>query len=285
MGNNILLVIRKYLNSLPQSEKKIAGTILNDPASVIHMSATQLAFKAESSSAAVIRFCHSIGLKGFTELKLKLSADSHGIRENLYTEISPKENLDQIKKKMVLNVSHVFNETNQILDSELIATATKIFNEAYSIYVYGLGASHIVALDFQQKLSRIGKEVICSQDQHMLVTSMSVSEKSVLLAISNSGEKMESIALTKTAKALGLKTVSLTRDTKNRLSLTADVALKTANTQEAPLRSGATISLLTQLYAIDLLFYDYAVKHYDITVEKLEKSKEAIQLLKDHYET
>lgn len=78
------------------------------------------------------------------------------------------------------------------------------------------------------------------------------------------------------AKELGLHTVSLTSNTENALSLEADVALKTAFAHEAPLRSGATISLLTQMYAVDILFYDYASKHYDLTVSNLEKSKTAI---------
>lgn len=83
----------------------------------------------------------------------------------------------------------------------------------------------------------------------------------------------------KIATNLGMRTVSLTEETDNSLSRFATISLKTANTNEAPLRSGATASLLTQLYAIDLLFYDYATKNYNTTLENLEKSKDAIQQL------
>ena len=83
----------------------------------------------------------------------------------------------------------------------------------------------------------------------------------------------------KTAKKLGIKTISLTKETTNTLSQLADISLKTANSHEAPLRSGATVSLLAQMYAVDLLFYDFATKYYDTTIENLEKSKEAIRSL------
>lgn len=138
-------------------------------------------------------------------------------------------------------------------------------------------------MDLQQKFSRLGKSVFCSQDQHLLATSMSVATKNaVFFAVSNSGGKQEVIALMTIAKNLGIKTISLTKDTNNSLSQIADISLKTANTHEAPLRSGATASLLAQMYAIDLLFYDFATKNYQKTIENLEKSKNAILSL-THY--
>lgn len=277
MQNNVLLIIREKLAALPQSEKKIAETILKDPVMVIQMSVTELAAEAGSSSAAVIRFCRSIGVKGFTELKLQLSADSQGIKDNLYTDILSEENLEQVKKKMLINTNHLFKETNNVLDTKQIERVSELLHESSVIYLYGLGASHIVASDIQQKFSRMGKMVVCSLDQHLLVTSMAVAGKNaVFFGVSNSGEKKEVLALMIMAKELGLHTVSLTSNTENALSLEADVALKTAFAHEAPLRSGATISLLTQMYAVDILFYDYASKHYDLTVSNLEKSKTAI---------
>lgn len=280
MQRNLLFLIQEQLNELPKSEKKIAETILEDPAAVIQMNATSLASKAGSSSAAVIRFCHSIGLAGFTQLKLILSADSQNIKEKLYTEIQPDEDLDQIKKKFLLQTHHAFKETNHSLSSKNISEVSNWINGCSEIYTYGLGASHLVAMDLQQKFSRLGKTVICSQDQHLLATSMSVAKKkSLFFAVSNSGEKQEVIALMKIATNLGMRTVSLTEETDNSLSRFATISLKTANTNEAPLRSGATASLLTQLYAIDLLFYDYATKNYNTTLENLEKSKDAIQQL------
>lgn len=285
MLNNVLLNIKEKKDSLPLSEKKIAELILQEPASIINMNSSSLAQKSGSSPAAVIRFCHSIGLKGFVDLKLQLSADLQGINDNLYTEIVPGEELAKIKKKLLVNTNHVFKETNNTLADEVVSKATKLFYTSSVIYPFGLGASSIVAEDFQQKFSRIGKKVIFIQDQHALATSLAVSNSDALfLGISNGGEKGEVLALTKMAKSFGLKTISLTRNTKNTLSLTSDVALKTAFAQEPPLRSGATISLLTQMYAVDILFYAYVTHYYESSLENLEKSKEAISQLYQQYD-
>lgn len=139
MQSNLLFLIQEQLSELPESEKKIAKKILEDPTAVIQMSASSLAKKADSSSAAVIRFCHSIGLAGFTQLKLNLSADSQSIQEKLYTEIQPDEDLEQIKKKFLLQTHHVFKETNQCLSSKDVSKASSWFNESLIIYTYGLG--------------------------------------------------------------------------------------------------------------------------------------------------
>lgn len=286
MLNNILLNIKEKMAQLPLSEKKIAEVILREPASIINMNSSLLAKKAGSSSAAVIRFCHSIGLKGFVELKLQLSADLQGINDNLYTDIMPGEELGKIKMKLLVNTNHVFKETNNTLADEVVANATKLFYDSSVIYPFGLGASSIVAEDFQQKFSRIGKKVIFIQDQHVLATSLAASDpKALFLGISNGGEKGEILALTKMAKSFGIKTVSLTRNTANALSREADLALKTAVAQEPPLRSGATISLLTQMYAIDILFYAYVTNYYESSLENLEKSKEAISHLYQRYDS
>lgn len=278
MSENILLRIKEKLPSLPQSEKKIAAVILMDPAAVINLNASQLAEKAHSSSAAVIRLCRSLGIKGFVDLRLQLSADSQNIQENVYTDIQPGEDLEQIKKKLLINTGHVFSETNQVLDAESVKKAVNILHHSSVIYAYGLGASYIVAQDFQQKFSRIGKVVICSQDQHFLATSLVVADKdAVFIGFSNSGEKKEVIALLQIAKNTGLKTISLTQPTSNTLAQESDIALKTALSREAPLRSGATISLLMQMYALDILFFAYAAHDYEASLKNIEISKAAIQ--------
>ena len=285
MLNNILLQIKEKKAFLPLSEKKIAEVILKDPVSVINMNSSLLAKKAGSSSAAVIRFCRSIGLKGFVDLKLQLSADLQGINDNVYTDIVPGEDLEQIKKKFLVNTHHVFKETNHTLDSEAVSQATKLFYESSVIYPFGVGASGIVAEDFQQKFSRIGKKVIVLQDQHVLATALAVADdRALFLGISNGGEKSEVLALTKMAKEFGVQTISLTRNTENTLSTLADVPLKTAFAQEPPLRSGATVSLLAQMYAIDILFYAYVTNYYQASIQKLEKSKEAIDHLYQQYD-
>lgn len=285
MARNILQTINEMLQDLPKSEQKIGQLVLERPKDVIQMNATDLAKAAKSSPAGVIRFCHSIGISGFTALKLALSAQTSQ-RGNLnYTDIDADESLDTIKEKLATNASVVFADTNVTLVNQDIDQVTDWIMASPMVFLYGLGASNIVAQDFRQKFTRIGKQIMVTQDQHELVAAMAIAPKNALyLGISNSGEKYEGTVMMNMAKELGLKTVSLTKAGDNTLAKAADIALHTADTKEALLRSGATISLLAQLYAIDLLFFSYMTKNYDTHVQNLALSKEATNALEGFYE-
>lgn len=285
MQQNILIKIQQQMENLPHSERKIAEIVTTQPLEIINMSAAELAEEANSSPAAVIRFCRSIGLKGFIELKLMLSAVSNDLEERIYTDILPDESLDQIKKKLLWHTSFTFEKTNESLVNERLEAAVNLIVNSPTIYVYGLGASYLVAMDLKQKLTRIGKAVICSQDQHELAAIMAVAQKdSVYFGISNSGEKKEGLVIMDVAKKWGLHTIALTKDTDNRLSRLADISLQTADTNEAPLRSGATTSLLSQMYAIDVLFYHFMTKRYQENVQNLGASRKATDDLNIYYE-
>ncbi|MEK4143248.1 hypothetical protein [Paenibacillus sp. FSL L8-0333] len=48
-----------------QNQRKVAEYILANAKEVLHMTIHELATKAEASSAAVVRFCRSLGIDGF----------------------------------------------------------------------------------------------------------------------------------------------------------------------------------------------------------------------------
>lgn len=286
MARNVLQIINETLQDLPRSEQKIGQFILEKPKDVIQMNATDLAKAAKSSPAGVIRFCHSIGMRGFTALKLALSAQTSQSGNLNYTDIDPDESLDRIKEKLATNASVVFADTNITLVNQDIDQVTEWIMASPIVFLYGLGASNIVAEDFRQKFTRIGKQIMVTQDQHELAAAMAIAPKNALyIGISNSGEKYEGTVMMNMAKELGLKTVSLTKAGDNTLAKASDIGLQTADTKEALLRSGATISLLAQLYAIDLLFFSYLTKNYDTHVQNLALSKEATNVLEGFYET
>lgn len=276
MAQTLLMTIKSLLPSLPVSERKIGELILKKPTEIIQMSATKLATEAGSSSAAVIRFCNSIGVNGFTEFKIQLSAQSAQIDTGLLTDIAPNEALEDIKKKLLFNTNFFFEKTNEVLEDEAIDQVVDLIAQAPSMFIHGLGASFLVASDIKQKFNRIGKQVFCTQDAHESSALMAIAEAgSVYIGISNSGDKGEGLLLMKLAKSLGLNTVSLTKDSLNPLRELAAIGLTTADTQEAPLRSGATLSLLSQMYAVDIIFYHFMAKNYQHNLTFLNKSRQA----------
>lgn len=274
--------IELVLNELPESEKKVAEYILANAKEVMHMTIHDLATKAEASSAAVVRFCRSLGIEGFPALKIRLSAEIENTPHVGYFDVESNESVHSIIDKMLSNTILTFQNTASQLDAQSIEQAVSLLQQAEVIYVYGLGASFIIAEDAAQKWLRLGKNVYAISDRHLLAATMATkSENAVFWGISYSGETREVIQLLKRAKEQGIKTMSLTRPGNNKLAQLADVSLFTSRAPEAQLRSAATSSRFAQLFVLDIVFSAYASAQHDFTVEQLAKTRKMIEILND----
>lgn len=70
--------IKRLYCSLTVAERKVATYVIESPQKVTELTVHQLAEKCEVASSAVIRFCKSIQLQGFSDLKLELAREWEG---------------------------------------------------------------------------------------------------------------------------------------------------------------------------------------------------------------
>lgn len=144
------------MNCLNQ-KKKVAEYILANAKEVMHMSIHELAAEADASSAAVVRFCRSIGIDGFPALKIRLSAEVENTPHVGYFDVESNESVHSIIEKMLSNTILTFQNTASQLDAQSIEQAVNTLQQAEVIYVYGIGASFIIAEDAAQKWLRLAK--------------------------------------------------------------------------------------------------------------------------------
>lgn len=281
MNYNIIYIMKEKLNTLSNSEKKLANWIIEYPEQVIKMTVTDLSKEASSSPATIVRLCHSLGLEGFTDLKLQLSKNLPQIRENLHTDIIKDEDVHQIKKKLKFNLNNSFEETFNLLSDDALNKAVDLIEASTNIFTFGIGASGLVSEDLYQKFSRVGKNVFFTKDYHLMSTSLiSNSSTSVFIAISNSGEKQEVIHLARIAKNQKMSVVVITSSLDSSLACLSDVLLLTSKASEAPIRSSATNSMMVQLFAADIVFSTYASRNYEETLNKLNVSRKIVETLR-----
>jgi DNA-binding MurR/RpiR family transcriptional regulator len=276
---SVLFTIHNRLENFSKAEQKIGRYILDHTNAVIKMSTAELAAATGVSTATVARFGKTlIPDGGYPALKLRLSAEST-VDQTLYDEINPKDSLDAIKSKLALRITHTIDETNRSLDDAALQAASQLIADKASVYVYGLGASNVVATDFEQKFIRIGKAVIHSQDPHLLAVGMTTRRQNVvLLLISNSGEKSESIRLANLAHSINIPVIVLSRNATSTLGKLADIILINDDSEEnQTARAAATTSLMAQLYVVDLLYYTFITNDYERHIKQLVASREAIK--------
>lgn len=271
---NILGLLMSMLEELPRAEKRIAEKILKSPEEIIHMTASDLGKAAGSSAATVIRLSKRLKIASFTELKIFISREINSETREVYSDIDADESVKDIMKKLHWNSSLAMKDTVSMLDEDMIVEASDIIRDATVIYTFGIGASWLVAENIAQKWSRIGKTCIPVNDAHVLLAAMASTEKdAVFIGISNSGETHEVIKLIDMANNLGHKTISITRFGSNTISKNSDIALQHVRSNEIELRSATTSSLHAQFLVVDILFYVYASRNIDKTLDKIYDSR------------
>ena len=279
-----LVMLTEMLAKLPPSERKIAAYMLENPREAISMTASELGQKSSTSSAAVIRLCKSLDLKGLQELKLRIAGDLQKEKPQEFRDIEPNESKYSIIEKMTLNSIHTIRETAELLSSDELSKVVEALQNARSIHFFGVGASSIIAMDAQQKFLRINKNATAFSDVHMAATIVANAEENdVVVGISFSGKTFEVAKILELANRRGAKTISLTKYGSSLVSEQADMRLYTSATREPAFRSGATSSRIAQLHAIDIIFMCLASSQYEETITHIDETRDAIELLSKKY--
>lgn len=274
---SLIFSIKQKLPELTKTEQKIAHYVIDNPVKVISMSVQELVSAIPTSSASIVRFAKIFCPNGFADFKLKLSAESE-LNQKIYDELDPKDSIDDLKDKLSFRINQTLIRTNSILDDASLTQAIQILSQKETIVSFGIGASHLVAEDFQQKFFRIGKTVITNNDVHVISTILlAKKEQAAVLIVSNSGETKEAINLARLAKQNKIPIIVLTHKNESVLAKMSDVVLiHDDSTENSSLRSAATTSLIAQFYAIDLLYYSYFKLDFSKHVKEIISSQKFI---------
>jgi len=74
LGNNIIIRLREAKVTMTSVERQVAEYVEAHLSSVPSLSVKQLAQASRTSEASVIRFCKSVGCRGYREFALALSS-------------------------------------------------------------------------------------------------------------------------------------------------------------------------------------------------------------------
>jgi len=276
-----IMMIKNVVEDLPDSEKKIANFILNNPHKAVSLTVAELGEMSETSSSAVIRLCKSLGLRGYQELKMRVIGDINFHNDTSYTDIKKNDTIKSLIQSIRNNAVKSIDETMHILDEETIATCVNLMNKADAMVFYGMGASFIAAKDAQQKFLRINKVSYAFEDTHLTATMIAnLKPNDLVIGISASGETQETIKLIDLANSRNINTIGITKYGKSTLGKISKISVCIPSSIETPFRSAATSSRMSQLYIIDVLFMCFATSSYDTTMEYLENTVDAISYFK-----
>lgn len=277
-NQDMFSLIHSRYNSFTNTEKKVADYILENMKEVIYMSITDLAEACEVGESSVFRFCKTMKLKGYQEFKIELA---HSISlddelPQLSSIITMQDSLEELSSKILTSNIQALTETYNLLSKKDLTTAVDWFIDAQKIHFFGVGTSGITAMEAKSKFMRITNKTEFSIDSHLQIMSASLlTDKDVAVLISYSGSTKDTIQVAKIAKERGAKLIVITRFTKSPLTNYADITLL-CGANEGPLQGGSLSAKLSQLYLLDLLFFEFFKRTDKESVKNRELTANAV---------
>ncbi len=248
----ILKEIASARSSLRKSEIKVADFVLAEPEQVMHMRIVDLAQEAQVSEPTIVRFCRAIGCNGFQEFKVRIAQET-AVANNLgQFAIAEDDSIDDICTKIAdTTIQRLYQVKSQLLPTQ-VADAAQAMSSAMRVEFYGFGASGAVATDAQHKFFRLQVATAAYSDPHMQsMSAVTLGDKDVVVAISQSGRTLDLMHSIKLAQKHGAVVVSLAPQN-TPVSNAADLPIH-INIEEDTDQFTPMTSRIAHLMVIDML--------------------------------
>ncbi len=255
MEGSVINQICASMDSFFDTEKKIGDYIVRNPKKVVDMTVGELAKECGVSEASVSRFCKRIELKGFHHLKISLARELVDAKDD--GEISGHISVDDMEgslRGILSNKMEELRQTVAMIDSEELKKILDVINIADTVLMAAVGNTIPVAMDGAYKLNQIGIRAMSTPIwETELGYSYNLTDKDVVVAISNSGESTGVIQILEAAKSRGAVAISITNNARSSVAELSTYHITTA-TREKLFLDGYCFSRVSATMVIEIIY-------------------------------
>lgn len=277
----ILSLIRNRYPQLTVVEKRIASFVLDSPKSTVHMTAKELASACDTAPSAIIRFCRSLSLEGFSEFKLALAQELGKERTGAdLPAFGRDDDTETVFRKVFQSGIHTLRDTLEMMDFEQIKAIASHLHTAKRIFFFGVGTSSVIATDAQYRFSQLGlSAVACTDLLFMQVAATNLQKGDVAVGISHSGRTQATVDAIRAAKRQGARTVAITSFSDSPLYRECDAAVAVFSDEDNyPVE--AVSARVAHTCIIDAFMMTLATKSYDSFASHVEARNEILQKIR-----
>ncbi|MDR7394478.1 MAG: MurR/RpiR family transcriptional regulator, partial [Armatimonadota bacterium] len=94
------LRLRELASSLAEAERRVADYVVREGRRVPALSITELAERCGVSEATVVRVCKRLGLRGYQELRIRLSAELAAEQPQIVGEVRRGDGVEEACRKL-----------------------------------------------------------------------------------------------------------------------------------------------------------------------------------------
>jgi len=249
-----LIRLRGVYPSLKTALQKVANLILRQPEMAIYASVNEVAAAAQVSEATVMRFCRTLGFKGFQDFKIALARELVVAPQTGQEGAGAGDDPVALVRRIFKDNTSALEDTLEVLDLSQLQQAVQFFLTCQRLIIIGVNGSASATQYAGLRFTPLGLDVHCFTEMYrMLAAAAMLTGKDALLAISHSGSTREILDTVRVAKDNGARVIATTSNSLAPLTRIADLVLLTSGREMAVPRAGLA-SFLCQVTIIDSLF-------------------------------
>lgn len=229
MALDLLSYIRLHRNSFSRSGVVIADFILEHAEEVVDMPISRVAICCNVCESTVHRFCVSIGLTGFVDMRTSLAACLRMKEDSKLDKLDEKYANDPCANAafhLCEGMISSMRDTWRMINIEALHDIAEHMHRARHIVLFGLDSAMYFALIAYQRLLRLSHNVVCPQGEEMQIDKSKCIQKGDVAIFFTEGRLVrEGVTCVERCKQNGAYTVSLSNEMCSPLTRFCDVAL------------------------------------------------------------
>lgn len=272
----MLARIRQNLQSLSAAERRVADWVLGNPHRVVALPLARIAAAVAVSEPTVVRFCRSVGSKGFSDFKVRVAQDLASTELLVHADVRPGDDANDILTKVMGRSIRELSSVRRSLDAGRIEKAVDALRAARRIDFYGVGASGFVVADAQNKFFRLGVPCTAYSDAPTMQQASAVAdEHAAVVAVSKTGSSAPVVQACRRAASNGAAVIAITSPL-SPLAEAAHTAILLDVREDIGVFTPMS-SRLAQLAVLDVIQVALALALGARGTDMLQRSKEALQ--------
>ncbi|WP_249870456.1 MurR/RpiR family transcriptional regulator [Oceanobacillus saliphilus] len=225
MGGNYVGKTKEMMPDLTKGMRKVATYILSDPIVFAIYPAKKVGEIIGVSETMVIRFCNTIGYKGFSELQKEVRQHLLDFNESVYSDVkSNKDMANKYENSMNDDLRNI-NLNMKNLDVQAIDDAIEHIISSRKVVVAGYYHSFAFAHWFSYNLNFIlGNATLYRPESDAGLLDL-LPEKSCIVIFSFFRYALDTIRLAEEAKKQGIKVITITDSWVSPVTEYADIVI------------------------------------------------------------
>ncbi len=274
--------VKEKEEGLTPTDVKIAEYVLKNPDRALSESSSEIGKGSGTSASAVIRFIKRLQYDSLNEFKYDLALDiNEGTKKMPELIVEEADTAKSISIKVATTIDVVVKDTIELMNFRLMTEAVRKIRKADNVFLFGVGASAMVANDLYTKLIRIGRRCFFDMDSSIQLSSaVHATRNDVAIAFSYSGKTIPVINALRKAGENGAYCISVTSNHTSSLAQMSDAMFQVPSI-EKDIRIGAIGSRYSMLLITDIIYLSVAQENYEKVEKFLLETKEMVYPLRE----